>query len=75
MNKEHKARVKKIVAVLNQAHTDLEDIMTEINDEFENLSAAAQEGDKGTGLQEDADAIERAGESVQEAIDACVDLS
>ncbi len=69
MNQDQKKRVQKIIRALEPALADLESIESEIRSAYDDLSAKAQESAKGELMQEDAECIERAAESLQSAID------
>jgi len=70
MNKDLQVRVRELVRILEKVHADQDDIEAELRTDFDQLSAKAQESDKGDALQEKIDAIEAAGDSLQAAIDS-----
>jgi peptidoglycan hydrolase CwlO-like protein len=69
LNSDKKKRLKAALRSLEAVLPELESMQDELGDEFQQLGAKAQEGAKGTALEEIGDSLGTAACDVQSAID------
>ena len=74
MNKYRRTELKKIIDRLNEVKNDLSAICDEERDAMENLPENLQESDRRYAMEEAADNMEAAGDSIDDAIGIIEDV-
>ena len=69
MNNQRRKSIDAIVAILQQAQANLENIQEEEQECFDNLPESFQDGEKGETAQEAIDSLQNAYDSIEEAIE------
>ena len=72
MNKQRKEKISRIRATLKMAQEELEKVLDEEQEDFDNKSEAFQESERGEAMQEDIDNVESASGLLDDVID-CLD--
>lgn len=72
MNKQRKENISRIRVMLKMAQEELEKVLDEEQEDFDNKSEAFQESERGEAMQEDIDNVESASGLLDDAID-CLD--
>ena len=74
LTKTDRKQITGMIAKLNEIRSDLDDLAVEYGEKFDNLSEKAQEGEKGTALQETVEELETVAQSTEELVDALSSL-
>ena len=69
MNNDRRKRLTAVISALEQARADLDDIKSEEQDYFDAMPEAFQQADKGQQAEAAIEAMDEAGNSLEEAID------
>lgn len=67
MNKQRRASIEKLREQLSGIQTDLDDLLEEERESFDNLPESLQESDRGQAMQAAIDSMESALSSIEEA--------
>ena len=68
MNKEDRKAVERIVSELNSLKDEVEELRSQEQDKFDNMSEGLQAGDTGQSIEAAATALEDAGSNIESAI-------
>ena len=68
MNKAMKDELQGIIDTIEEAQYDLEDIVDNLQDKYDNLSEASMYGDKGEQMEEEIDSLENACHNLEDTL-------
>lgn len=68
MNKQRRKEIARIRELIQAAHDDLETVMEEEREYFDNMPESIQDGVKGQAAQENVDALEEAVDGLDEVL-------
>jgi molecular chaperone GrpE (heat shock protein) len=69
MNKSRRGQIAKIKEILEELRGKVEDLQSEEQDAFDNMSENLQQGDRGQAAEAAVDALQSAYDSIDEALD------
>ena len=74
MNAKQRKQVEQIISKLSEIQTEIEGLRDEEQDKYDGMPDGLQESERGCAIQEAADQLDYAADSVQDAIDNLTDI-
>ncbi len=74
MNKQRRKEIAKIMDAFEEAKADLDTVMSEEQDSFDNIPESLQDGERAEQSQDALDAMETAIDQIEEAINTIMDI-